>query len=78
MTMQQMAHQRKTHTQKKMGCQKMARQENQALHGEIIAQRNHRQNKLDDKENGRRLTMQNKPHKSIKDQCRRNKLTMKV
>jgi hypothetical protein len=32
MTMQQMAHQRKTHTHReKMGCHKMAHQENQAL-----------------------------------------------
>jgi hypothetical protein len=75
MAMQQTAQQRKTHThKKKMGCQKMAHQENQALHGEIVAQKNCWQNKLDDKENGRRLTMQNKPLKSIKDQGRRNKL----
>jgi hypothetical protein len=73
--MQQTAHQRKTHThKKKMGCQKMARQENQALHGEIIAQRNRWKNKLDDKKNGRRSIMENKPQKSIKDQSRRNKL----
>jgi hypothetical protein len=39
MTMQQTAHQRKTHThKKKMGCHKMARQENQALRRKIIAQ----------------------------------------
>jgi hypothetical protein len=44
MTMQQMAHQRKTHTHKKMmGYQKMARQENQALCRKIIAQKNHQQ-----------------------------------
>jgi hypothetical protein len=68
MTMQQTAHQRKTHTHKKMmGCQKMARQENQALRRKIIAQRKSSANKLDDKKNGRRLTMQNKPRKSIKD-----------
>jgi hypothetical protein len=77
--MQQTVQQRKTHTHKKMmGCQKMARQENQALHGEIIAQRNRQQNKLDDKNNGRRSTTQNKPRKSIKDHGERNKLTMKV
>jgi hypothetical protein len=40
MTMQQMAHQRKTHThKKKMGCQKMSHQDNQALRRKIIAQR---------------------------------------
>jgi hypothetical protein len=38
--MEQTAHRRKTHThKKKMGCQKMARQENQALRKKIIAQR---------------------------------------
>jgi hypothetical protein len=73
------AHQRKTHThKKKMGCQKMTRPENQALLKKIIAQRKSSANKLDDKDNGRRSTMQNKPRKSIKDQGERNKLTMKV
>jgi hypothetical protein len=77
--MQQTAHQKKTHTHKeKMGCQKMTRQENQALRRKIIAQRKSSANKLDDKDNERRSTMQNKPWKSIKDQGQRNKLTMKI
>jgi hypothetical protein len=41
----------------------MARQENQALRRKIIAQRKSSANKLDDKDNGRRLTMQNKSQK---------------
>jgi hypothetical protein len=61
-----------------MGCDKMAHQENQALHRKIIAQRKSSANKLYGKDNGCRLTMQNKPQKFVKDQGQRNKLTMKV
>jgi hypothetical protein len=79
MTMQQTVHQRKTHTlKKKMGCHKMARQENQALCRKIIAQRKSSAKQARRQGEWARPTMQNKPQKSIKDQGRKNKLTMKV